>query len=63
MGRGELTDGQWEQRAPPLPPEHTGQPGQPWSDHRRVINGLRWRLRPGASGRDLPERAGPWPTG
>ena len=62
MGRGDLTDRQWEQLAPHLPPEHTGQPGHPWSDHRRVINGIRWVLRTGASWRDLPERYGPWQT-
>ncbi len=62
MGRGDLTDRQWEQLAPHLPPEQTGKRGRPWCSHRRIINGIRWVLRTGASWRDLPERYGPWQT-
>ncbi len=62
MGRGDLTDRQWEQLAPHLPPEQTGKRGRPWCSHRRIINGILWVLRTGASWRDLPERYGPWQT-
>jgi transposase len=36
--------------------------GHAWSDHRRVLNGIVWRLRTGAPWRDVPERYGPWQT-
>ncbi len=62
MGRGDLTDRQWAHLAPHLPPEQTGKPGRPWCSHRRIIDGIRWVLRTGASWRDLPERYGPWQT-
>ncbi|ACZ83288.1 hypothetical protein Aros01_08773 [Streptosporangium roseum] len=58
--RGELTDKAW-QRIGPLLPATDGR-GHPWRDHREVINGILWRLRTGASWRDIPERYGPWRT-
>jgi transposase len=36
--------------------------GGRWSDHRRVINGVLYRVRTGVQWRDLPERFGPWET-
>jgi transposase len=33
-----------------------------WADHRKVINGILWKVRTGAPWRDLPERYGPWQT-
>jgi transposase len=60
VGRGELTDKAWEHIAPQLPAN--GGPGQQWADHRRVINGILWKLRTGAPWRDLPPRYGPWKT-
>ena len=36
--------------------------GKPWADHRRVINGIVWKLRTGSPWCDLPERYGPWQT-
>jgi transposase len=60
LGRGELTDKAWEQIAPLLPPN--GGRGQRWAEHRRVINGILWKLRTGAPWRDLPERYGPGKT-
>jgi transposase len=44
--RGELTQTAWE-RVAPLLPRADGR-GQPWRDHRQVINGVLWRLRIGA---------------
>jgi transposase len=60
MRRYELTDAQFALLEPYLPP--TGAVGRPWSDHRRVLNGLFWKLRTGAPWRDIPERYGPWQT-
>ena len=36
-----------------------GQGGR-WREHRQVSNAILWKLRTGASWRDLPERYGPW---
>ena len=61
MGRGDLTNKQWERLEPLLPPQkpRTGRPSQ---DHRTVINGILWVLGTGAPWRDLPERYGKWTT-
>ena len=61
MNRGDLTNEQWEQLKPLLPPEkpHTGHPN---NEHRTVLNGILWVLRTGAPWRDLPERYGKWST-
>jgi transposase len=61
MKRHELTDRQWERLAPLLPPERP-RTGRPNRDHRRIVNGIRWRLKTGAPWRDVPERYGPWQT-
>ena len=58
--RGELTDRAWEQIEPLLP--KNGRRGKQWQDHRRVINGILWKLRTGAPWRDLPSHYGPWQT-
>lgn len=60
VGRGELTDTAWAQIAALLP--RNGHRGGQWHDHRRVINGVLWRLRTGAPWRDLPARYGRWQT-
>ena len=60
VGRGELTDRAWTAVAPLLPAN--GERGGQWEDHRRVINGILWKLRTGAPWRDLPERYGPYQT-
>jgi transposase len=57
VGRGELTDTAWEQIRPRLPAN--GRRGQQWVEHRRIVNGMLWKLRTGAPWRDLPERYGP----
>ncbi len=60
MARTDLTEKQWRVLAPHLPtnPER----GHAYSDHRKVINGIVWRLKTGAPWRDVPERYGPWQT-
>ena len=61
MTRGDLTEKEWARLEPLLPSSH-GRRGHPYKDHRRVINGIRWRNRTGAPWRDIPERYGPWQT-
>jgi transposase len=61
MRRHELTERQWQRLQPLLPPEKPAV-GRPNHGHRRIINGIRGRLRTGAPWRDLPERYGPWET-
>ena len=61
MRRHELTDEQYLLLEPYLPkPGPAG--GHPWADHRRILNGLFWKLHTGAQWRDIPERFGPWKT-
>jgi transposase len=60
MGRGDLTDAEWEQLRPFLPVSNR-RCGR-WRDHRQVIDGILHRIRTGAHWRDLPERFGPWKT-
>jgi transposase len=58
--RGEITDTTWERISPLLP--KNGWRAKQWRDHRRVVNGILWRLRTGAPWREIPERYGPWQT-
>ncbi|MFE3143133.1 IS5 family transposase [Streptomyces scopuliridis] len=60
MGRGDLTDAEWERLRPFLPVSN-GRCGR-WRDHRQVIDGILHRVRTGMQWRDLPERFGPWKT-
>ncbi|WP_389374501.1 IS5 family transposase [Streptomyces sp. NPDC002659] len=60
MGRGDLTDAEWERLWPFLPVSN-GRCGR-WRDHRQVIDGILHRVRTGVQWRDLPERFGPWKT-
>ena len=60
MGRGDLTNEQWERLEPLLPKRKAT--GRPPKDHRQIINGILWVLRTGAPWRDLPERYGSWQT-
>lgn len=60
MGRGDLTNAEWDRLVFFLP--RGGARGGRWSDHRRVINGVLYRVRTGVQWRDLPERFGPWET-
>ena len=58
MARFDLTDRQWERLEPLLPPQRP-RTGRPNDDHRRILNGILWVHRTGATWRDLPERHGP----
>ncbi|MFG2638909.1 transposase [Streptomyces sp. NPDC048362] len=60
MGRGDLTDAEWERLRLFLPVSN--RPCGRWRDHRQVIDGLFHRIRTGVQWRDLPERFGPWKT-
>ncbi|MGW3236662.1 IS5 family transposase [Streptomyces olivaceus] len=60
MGRGDLTDAEWERLRPFLPVSN--QRCGRWRDHRQVIDGILHRVRTGVQWRDLPERLGPWKT-
>ena len=61
MNRGDLTNEQWEQIAPHLPPEKT-KTGRQAREQRQVLNGILWVLRTGTPWRDLPELYGKWTT-
>src|SRR5262245_44898833 len=61
MNRSDLTHTPWERRHPLLPPQKP-KTGRPSVDHRRLLDGIVWRLRTGAPWRDLPTRSGPWRT-
>jgi transposase len=57
--RFDLTDAQWAVLEPLLP--SGAKPGRPpVHPRRRLIDGVRWRVRVGAPWRDVPERYGPW---
>lgn len=60
-GRFDLSDAQWAVLEPLLPVGK--KPGRPprWSK-RRLIDGIRWRVRVGSPWRDVPARYGPWQT-
>ncbi|MET7364203.1 IS5 family transposase [Streptomyces sp. NPDC005562] len=59
MGRGDLSDGQWAVMEPLLPVAVLGRPS--WH-RRKLIDGIRWRVRTGAPWRDVPAKYGPWQT-
>ena len=58
--RHELTVAQWRQVKPLLAALVPRKPktGRPNTEHRRLLNGILWKLRTGAPWRDLPERYG-----
>ncbi len=60
--RHDLTGEQWARLEPLLPTRRPDGRGRPSCDHRRIINGILWRLRSGAPWRDLPECYGNWQT-
>lgn len=62
MSRHDLTDQEWNAIRKYLPAQRPNNPGRPWADHRRVINGILWVLQTGAAWRDLPAEFGKWQT-
>jgi Putative transposase of IS4/5 family (DUF4096) len=56
-----LTDAQWEQVHPLLPPQKP-LTGRPAVDHRLIVEGMLWVMCTGSSWRELPTRFGPWST-
>nr|WP_256123065.1 IS5 family transposase [Streptomyces sp. LUP47B] len=60
MGRGDLTYEEWARLKPHLP--KSAKRGGRWASHRRVIDGVLYRLRTGVPWRDLLARFGPWKT-
>ncbi|MBP8650763.1 MAG: IS5 family transposase [Deltaproteobacteria bacterium] len=59
--RHELSEKQWQKFKEYLPPQKP-ETGRPAEDHRKIINGIFWKVRTGAPWRDIPERYGPWTT-
>ncbi|MFJ8871811.1 IS5 family transposase [Streptomyces sp. NPDC102473] len=59
MGRGDLSGEQRAVLGPLLPVAVVGRPSL---GRRRLIDGIRWRVRTGAPWRDLPPQYGPWQT-
>ncbi|MEV5958220.1 IS5 family transposase [Streptomyces sp. NPDC051987] len=59
MGRGDLSDEQWSVLESLLPEAGVSRrsPGR-----RRLVDGVRWRVRTGVPWRDLPCEYGPWQT-
>ncbi len=60
MRRYELTDAQWRQIEPLLPPRQGR--GRPYRDHRTMLHAWFWILNRGSPWRDWPERFSPWKT-
>jgi hypothetical protein len=61
LGLPKLTEAQWEQIRPLLPPQKPVT-GRPAVDHRLVVEGILVVMRTGCSWRALPERFGAWQT-
>ena len=60
MARHELRDDQFTMIEPLLPAGTRR--GCPWNVHRRVVNGIVWKLNTGIPWRDIPDRYGSWKT-
>jgi transposase len=60
-GTPALTDERWGRLAPHLPPQKS-RTGRPAHDHRRLLGGLLWVMRAGATWREAPAEFGPWQT-
>ena len=59
MGRGDLSDAEWELIGPLLPSER-GRWARPAGDNRRFLNDMLHVLRVGCPWRDMHERYGKW---
>lgn len=60
----DLIDDQWKIVSAILPadPMRQDKRGRPWSEQRKVFNGIIWVLRTGAPWKDMPSRYGPYQT-
>ena len=60
----DLTNEQWSLVEPHLPLDAVRRDGRgrPWSDRRKILEGVLWILRTGARWQDLPPRYGPYQT-
>lgn len=60
----DLTEQQWKivEFILPKDPVRSDGRGRPWSEQRKVLNGVLWILRTGAPWKDLPSRYGPYQT-
>ena len=60
----DLIDDQWKIVSAILPadPMREDKRGRPWSEQRKVFNGILWVLRTGAPWKDMPSRYGPYQT-
>ncbi|BAD59628.1 putative transposase [Nocardia farcinica IFM 10152] len=57
--RADLSDAQWARLEPLLPtPKRPGRPSR-WT-RRRLLDGIRWRIRVGCPWRDIPPQYGSW---
>ncbi|MEV4948997.1 IS5 family transposase [Streptomyces sp. NPDC053755] len=59
MGRGDLADEQWLVLESVLPAAGVSRRSE---NRRRLVDGVRWRVRTGAPWRDVPSEYGPWQT-
>ncbi|WP_405413704.1 IS5 family transposase [Streptomyces decoyicus] len=59
MARGDLSDAQWSVLESLLPAVGIS---RRWPGCRRLVDGVRWRVRTGVPWRDLPFEYGPWQT-
>ncbi|MFF3166636.1 MULTISPECIES: IS5 family transposase [unclassified Streptomyces] len=59
MARGDLSDEQWSVLESLLPAAGVS---RRWPGRRRLVDGVRWRVRTGVPWRDLPREYGPWQT-
>ena len=62
MARHGMSDRGWGLIEQLLPEPEPRRKGRRWQPHRRVLDGIFWRLRTGAPWRDVPEEFGPWQT-
>ena len=61
LGLPGLTEARWKQLQPLLPPQKP-QTGRPAEDHRKIVEGILWKIQTGSSWREMPEHFGPWST-
>ncbi|MFJ5231552.1 IS5 family transposase [Kitasatospora sp. NPDC088391] len=59
MGRGDLAEEQWLVLESVLPAAGVSRRSE---SRRRLVDGVRWRVRTGAPWRDVPSEYGPWQT-